>query len=365
MPTSRPPLSSEATELLPALASENGAVRDLALQAIMNSTHADLIKDVRRMAWEHPHPTAAVRAAALGCLAAKGWLDSQDCQQMLSDPDPRVVRLTLEMLESLASRTSELDLAIADVPRRNLGREVDLQWILTSTLLNEFDGSSELAALAARCEFDPWILRALSLVHGEERVVAVVKPLLQLANADDATAEQYAQLEKTLESLWGRLSSKDQLALQSDQLPSSSTASDRPFQRSELLFLALSKQKGTANDALNAQVQDLVERAQVRLTSDAVPDQERLGLVNLIGSGLVGQDKQLNIARSILQKQASVAVKRAVIESLRRASKQEVADILLECWPEMTSSLRSAATTTLLTRREWVVALVDRLETGS
>ncbi len=368
-------LSNDATHLLPALASANGAVRDLALQAILQGDEAKIAgieKDVRRMATEHASPE--VRAAALGCLTAKGWLLPADVAVALRAEDPRLVRLALELSENISEPTVELGQALRDVVSRKLGLPVDLQWVLTSTRQTSFDAREGLIEIVTRTDNDPWILSALSLVRDEGHALAVTEGLLLRTSGEGPLSPRdFAQVEQCLAKLWKRCNVADREALASSHLrPKLDDQST--FSAGQLLLLSTiaqnSKSNGEANKVNGSQLESLLDQVTKRiidgLQANQLSEAEQMTFVNLLGSGLVSEDDDLRIATAFIQPDKSTQVRRTTIEALRRMRGSAAAPLLLlSQWNQLNSALRSSAGATLLSRRQWTQSLVESLESGS
>ncbi len=366
--------SGDATQLLPALASANGAVRDLALQAIIQtdgSRLADLQKDIRRMATEHASPE--VRATALGCLAAKGWLLPADVVVGLQSADARLVRWGLELSENFPEPSAELTQALQNVASGQLGLQVDLQWVLTSTRLTSFDARPGLVDIVARAAHDPWILKALSLVQDKRHALAVTESLIQRSNTNSPlTPRDFVQVEQCLTKLWSRcqVAEREQLAI-SQLRPLLQNQSK--FNTGQLLLLSTVAQNREANAAskgetavqLESVLGQVTQRIVAGIQANQLPESEQMTFVNLLGSGLTTEEDQLKIAKAFLQTDKSTQVQRATIEALRRLRGTEVAALLLERWPDLNSAMRSAAGATLLSRSQWAKSLVELLESGS
>lgn len=363
-----------ATKLLPALASTNGAIRDLALQAIMqadDSQLADLQKEVRRMATEHA--SSEVRATALGCLAAKGWLQPADVVVGLQAADPRLVRFALELAENFPEPAAELTQALQNLLPRQLGLPVDLQWVLTSTRLNSFDARPGLIDIVGRADNDPWLLKALSLVHEEQQVLAVIEGLIQRSNTSvPLTPRAFGQVEQCMTKLWSRcaVAKREELAISQLRPLLQDKAT---FTTGQLLLLSTVARNSDANSASQQQTTaelksilgQVTQRIVAGLQANELAESEQMTFVNLLGSGLTTEENELKIARAFLQADKSTQVQRATIEALRRLRGAEVAGLLLDRWPELNSAMRSAVGATLLSRSQWAKSLVELLEIGS
>ena len=379
------PMEALATgqQILDALASDNGARRDLALQALIQAdadSVAALEPDVRELA--NSHDQAAVRASALGCLLAMAWLTPDDVAAMLAGDDARLVRLGIALAENFADKlTPELQSALEEVAARDLGSAVDLQWVLTATLLEDFASERGLSQIAARSSDDLWVLKAFSLLRQPKQALAVLEQLLDRWNADrPLSPEGFAEVELCVSKLWSVCSVQDRDALAIDHLQAMLDNAGSGFTNSQLLLLSsLAQDRAQASpsqqasdknapksedDELSGLLSRVTDRIIELMQADKLSEAEQLTFVNLLGSGLTSSEDELKMATAFLQPDKSLQVRRTTIESLRRLRDAAVGTMLLAQWPELNSALRSSAGATLLSRRAWAKSLVDALEAG-
>ncbi len=369
-------------QILDALASDNGALRDLGLQALIEAepeSVASIETHVRRLALEGSQ--AAVRASALGCLMAKQWLTADDVIETLAADDTRLIRLGLEMSERFAGQlTPQLQAALTNLVARNLGPAIDLQWILTATLLEDLSSADELGQIAARSSDDAWVLKALSLIRQPQQALAVTAELLERWGTDQLLSpESFVDVEQCVSRLWSVCDEKDRTALATGSLQAMLEDSHSGFNQSQLLLLSSLARDAAApsgdqhqpvattdaDSELTELLGQVTERIVGLMQADKLTEAEQMTFVNLLGSGLASPEDELKMATAFLQTDKSPQVRRATIEALRRLSSPAVGDMLIALWPELNAALRASAGATLLTRHQWTSALVDALEAGS
>ncbi len=363
--------------LLEGLASENGALRDLVLQAIIQGEPglmAPLQTPLRALS--HGHASSAVRASALGCLLAKNWLKEQDVVHTLQTEDPRLVSLGLQLAENFTAPSAELAQAISAIVPRNLGLDVDLQWVLTASLMTQLDSQTGLAQIAARASEDSWILKAFSLLHEQGQALAVTEQLLERWNAEHSLSPHgFAEVEQCLAKLWTVCSDEQRETLAVSRLQAMLAAPQAGFSNSQLLLLSSlardrgqSNRSGEATDKQASELEGLLNQVTNRvlelLQADRLSEGEQLTFVNLLGSGLIDDEDELKMAAAFLQPEKSLAVRRTTIESLRRLRGQAAGETLLAQWSGLNAALRASAGATLLARHEWTSMLVAALESG-
>ncbi|MCR9293758.1 MAG: neutral/alkaline non-lysosomal ceramidase N-terminal domain-containing protein [bacterium] len=368
-PTTLPNLETGRIDVLEALQSQNGALRDAALLDIMwsqpetsrDSKLAAGIRDIASTAAQ-----ASVRISAYGCLQAKGWLSDEDLLSSLRDADPRVVRFALTFVEN-RPLTAEIRQELLDLVERDLGPAVDLQWVLTLSALDELEAETQLKKVAARSTGDEWIGKALSLIRQPNQAFAVLSGLVAtLEDTDSLDPQQFLQASTFAKRLWQRSpAERRQELVQSRVAPYLSGA--RPqLEVADLLLLSLvtPSEDADATDANQAAFRKLVNSAQRRMLDDSAPESERVILVNLLGNGWSTEDSDLERARQLLSDKQSPRIRQAVIQSLRSFADPLVASLLLEGWTSFNSQQRSLACSTLLSRRNWTEAFINELESG-
>lgn len=362
VPTGLPRLGTEPAEILEALSSENGALRDLALQAIMQNRSLNVEQDVRHIALGHP--LAAVRAASLGCLAGKDWLQQHDIVNALTDSDPNVVRYALELSERWEDLDSETLTAIARLPEADRGATVNLQWVLTCGLRTGIDASAGLQTIAARSTHDTWINKALSLIRDPQQAAAVTEGMLSRWDGNDqVTPADFSVARSALTRLWGRMSEPTRQSTANTRLEQMRQSQGEHFSASDLLLITVLAEQGKelVDQKLLGEV---AKRARARMLDDDAPLQERLALVNLIGSGLQTAGADLDAAHQLLSSSKSEPLQQAMLETLRRLDTLDTSASILANWSRLGSGARKTACATLLSRPQWVAALVTQLESG-
>ena len=375
-----------ATDLLPKLASENGAMREVAQLALMwnkerkvDSPEAIAITtELVQMAVQHPN--AAVRVSALSCLTSLGEPMAAGLAMALKDPDPRVVRVALELSEhvlgSSGSNVGDLRKKIVACVEKDRGPQVDLQWLLTTLTFPPAETEEKLATVAARSLENAWIIRSLSLCQDPVQAKQLCTGLLTAANRSSGLPNSvFGDIQQCVSRLWSRMELEAQSALITtyfDVLPWNSETALTPTQL--LLLTALSASKGDAptdktDKSKEKEVVDLVlrkftESSLVRMTKNDAPETERLVLINLLGSGLVAEEQSLQLIEKLVDARQLPSVQEAALLAARRINSPAVGEMLIRLWPRLTPESRAVAATSMLTRKPWVEQMVVALEKG-
>lgn len=354
-----PELPAEGRDVLDALSSENGALRDMALERFLNNP---LPIEAELRALSRSHASAAVRVAALGCLAAKSWLRQSDLTEFLGDQDPRCVRYALTHVENSGAIGPELKAAVGRIPGRSLGLDVDLQWVLTTTKLKDFDASDGLETIAKRCSDDTWIRRALALVSDEAAAFAVVRGLFHAWDGQKVVSTRdFSQTRRCVRTLWPQASTEKKVALANERLRAIANQQKATILPADLVLLSVLGQDDTRGAIDQTLVEEVVELARNRMLDNQLPLAERQALVHLLGSGLMAENQALDCVEKLLRQRPST-LRSAVIEGIQEFGSGRVGALLLQNWSRLSVGERSAAGMILLTRPEWTKALVEALE---
>jgi len=91
---------------------------------------------------------------------------------------------------------------------------------------------------------------------------------------------------------------------------------------------------------------------------------EALPALRLLGRGLTERDQDIARLARLLEPQFPVAIQRAALAGLRRATGNDVAEALLTSWRSSSPDLRPELIAALFTRRDWTQSLLAALEAG-
>ncbi len=353
------------------MASDNGTVRDMALQEIVCGVYPELEATVRLLALESDN--AAVRASALGCLSGKLWLQSSDVAANLLSHDPRLVRLALELAETWSSPDASLQEALNTVVSREFGPQVDLQWVLTSTLLSDFDSSPGLRTIAERSRGDEWIGKAMTLVMGEKEAYTALASIFESLDAEEWESQlDLGSRSESLTRLWKRADATSRAEFV--RLRKSQLLTAAAFRPSDVLLLALASNntpaKTTKNAVIGTAVNDnqqdaqLAEKFRARLLDPQVQDEERIGLATLLGRGVDLVANEMTSLDRLLESDREELVRAAIGRALAIGD-DRVPQLLLAHWGQLSTSARNAVCSTLLRRSDWTGQLIEMVETES
>ncbi|MCO8121259.1 neutral/alkaline non-lysosomal ceramidase N-terminal domain-containing protein [Stieleria sp. TO1_6] len=336
--------------LVQQLQSENGALRDLVQQWIIERNDPSAMDLLVKLARDQQSPEARVHAISV--LEHQGKLDTELLTEILKDPHPgalmvavRIAELRLkaepELLESLAKTATHSD------PR------VVLQTALSLGETNDPDAAKILAAIAMN-QPDHWVARAVS-----SSAVPHAKAMLSiLLNHDAVQAEVPTQLLTDL-IITAQANGVDFASeyAQAFADPKADFMSHLNLAAS-LIRATRSKQ----SDQITTLLQPLYARA-IQLANDVTQSEDdRCTALNLVGIGINSPDNETQFLLDLIDPQTPQQVQRQAIDRLSSFADAQVCVDLAARWPSMSNSIREHCVAKMLERQFWTEQLLTALE---
>ena len=303
------------TDLVAALQSPNGPVRDLAHQLITwrNDATKENIAALTKQVAEAPLP--ATRLQALCTLATLHKLDVAALRPALSDDDGSVrrhaIRLSAPLIDSDGKLAQQLE-QLADDP----DTQVRLQLAYTAGTWADADRSGRvLATIVRSVGSDPFLrAAAFSSLH-DKNIGAVLAAVLQDEN-DSASADVGLLLDQA-----ASLGAGDVLLPTLAQFAKPSP--DGQFHASQLQAAARVMERLQSSDKLRtqrtaalAQIEKLLTAAQEIAASDDSSPELRVASLQLLRHGPAESQPPISALLSLLSPAYSLDVQTAAIESI-------------------------------------------------
>jgi len=354
------------------LLSPNGALRDMATQAIVTDQIAKLSADELetsiRESLEQSH-SPEVQASLLGVLAGKDWLRQSDLARVLETAeDPNLVCWVLQLASNYQHLEDSLKVAIESIPKRAMGSAVDLQWVVHSRRWENLSTTSGLMAVLGRGQPDRWLSAALTLLDSPQTALPVVEMILDGSESSGLTAGQWQSQLSTLRRLLGLMRPEQLQELFERRCAADLTSS---WTQGRVLLLAgLSGLQGGLPESGSVSIMSTAKKyeqwvahaAESLLDSDQ-PDQHREWLSLLLGSQTLHPDLESATVRQLLGQGslgASLAMRR-----LRYLSDDSLASDVLSGWSQLGDQDQATAASSLMTRQPWRESLIAGLESGA
>lgn len=343
--------------LVARLESSNGIVRDLAHQMLLWRGAKGAVPQLRAMAGQGSPPLARVHALCV--LDGLGELDAEMLTLALSENHPGVVRHALRLardripLAEIPAFSEEiLDDAFVAIELSGLvgGGGVEKEAVILAELLS---GHRE----------DPHAIATLLSSVSRTNLAPLVGKLTQ--------ANPRSRAHAVLPEL-GRMAAKwkeeKSLSLLASFLVDENEAGEdwRMKLLSGLFEGGATLESLSTEEAVRSRLSTRLESVRARAADTGLPEAERSGAILLLGHPAVfAGEKDLDLLAGILGPHSSPALREASFDALGRARHEGTATALIARWPSLTPADRTKALGLLLSRSDWVAALLDSLESGT
>ena len=363
-----PKLGEASTgELVTLLEHPNGWHRDTASRLIYERQDQAVVVPLRRLARNSKLP--AGRMTAMHSLAGLRALNEETVLRGLGDKDPRVRIQAARLAEQFAA--SSADVRFMLIAMTSTEKNSDVRYQLAFSL-GSFEQSRQrnhaLSRLAIADGADSWMRLAIqsSLASGAEDVLQIL-----LANKEFRTT---AHGKTLLSSLVKQISAADRPFEIAATIRELNTLAEADASLSESLVRDLigsrqgeDRQKllEAASGKTAALVGQLV--ADARRVVDTPVDKatkldDRIRAVSTLGLGNFTDDADR--FRDLMSLRESPRVQLAALDTLAGFGNAEIAELLIEAWPELGPTVRSRVTETLCTRPSWTLSLLDAVSAG-
>ncbi len=357
-----------SAELVTELQSKNGWRRDTAQRLFVERADDSIVAALAQVARDHSRP--AVRGQTMATLSCLKQLTPDLLVDMLSDDDPRVVRLAI--------RVSESHIEDADVLQelRGLTTHDDLQ-VRYQLALSLGESQEPMAAeglleLALRDPDDPW-MRAATL----SSAVPHAEPLLQKLLAQQDNLERHTGLLKDLiatslgEDVSGGLHRVVQLLtneqapqnVQDWQLSALSTCVEAVRRRGEQ-WTEVAAIVGDDGRTSGQIAKPLFATARQITADDDAKTAQRVMAVRLLGQETEFRDGDIAFLARLISPRVAVELQVAAVSALAACEADGLVSTLLADWTAHTPTVRTEVISTFLSRKEWTGEFVDALEAG-
>ncbi|MDE0865333.1 MAG: neutral/alkaline non-lysosomal ceramidase N-terminal domain-containing protein [Rubripirellula sp.] len=352
-------------ELARLLGATNGTLRDLAHQLLVWRQAGDVVAELCNIVKEATLAQSKIHALAV--LDALGALDNEAILGALRDEHSEVVRHAVRLSEPMLGESAEvreavLSLASHDSPR--VRRQV--AWSLGQT--DHPEAVPVLAALASRTEPVAHVRSAVLSSIRIENAGSLLRQYLQLANSRQVPAMlqqivksairlgEVNEIEAAIRLVTRESASFTLLAEALDA--ADARIGDSPIEfaadlRSRVVLshhAALNNLSSGSSGSLG-----LLGRYRGSATrSLLLPDPESPTSIEIVSDAIVG----LLTARQPVDRQL------AAVKALARTRHVNVASVLLSRYAAVNLKTQSAILDSLLSRREWTLQLLDRIQDG-
>lgn len=359
-PRAIPNLKKMATvELAKMMGSPNGPVRDLVQQELPRRTSAEWIPVLQRIASESTLPQCRIQSVYL--LGQFGSLEN--AVLAMKDLDATVRSNAINVMEPSLAKSPELAAAlVADSDIR-----VRFQLALSLGASPSAAFGSILGKLAAGDVQDPWMRAAvLSSANGQARqVLEAVLTTAEGATRDELAGQLIAVVAATADPqdltwLFSVLSRGPDNKLTSWQLRGWASALDALDRRKS----GSPEFQNTLDQAMRGSAR-VFESARAIAKDNTADEPSRLTAIRLLGQDRAHQNEDLKLLATFIQPRFSPNLQSAALSAIRRTQNAQAVTLLIAAWPKASPVLRSSILDTLMSRPEWLIALLDTIEKGA
>lgn len=363
-PSAPPQLSAASTaDLVQTLAHPNGWHRDAAQRLLYERQDRSAVPALETLARESQ--SAVGRVTALSALDGLQALTPEVILAALRDADPRVRRHAVSLSERLLADAPAVREAIYDLVS---DPDLRVRYQLAFTL-GETSGPRRNAALAQLAKRDPadlWIRTAVrsSLAEGAGAVLEAL-----VGDASFRTTAAGREWLRQLAEQIGKQQREDDVAslvAALREIPAAETAT------LQVILQGLAVKPGTplaeqvaaaTGGRADELVKAMVDSAAKRAVDDQLKPAERTAAVQQLR---LGRLEELSATLVKLLEPAQPAdVQTAALNVLGAFRDPQVAKLLLERWSSLSPRLRNQAADVLFSRPDWILALLDAVQSDS
>jgi putative membrane-bound dehydrogenase-like protein len=368
--------SSEGTQPIPALADlsvrqlveelshPNGWRRDTAQQLLVqrrDTAVVPLLRDVLRSG------SSLAKVHALGTLQGLDSLSEDDLLTTMDDKDARVQRRAILLSEPMLNEHAKLGQRIVELGTHPDER-VRMQVALTLGEWSQEAAAGALAKMAVANVNDAWARTAVlssSVRHANQMLSQIL--------GDVGGSPEHSLLLQHLISTAIRASGDNGVAQVLQTLTASSEGTprlweiealasfDRAIRQQKMSLAALSEEKTGSETSLRRAVQ-IVAAARKLAEDDTATVEQRVVALQLLGRGFDKQVADRRILAEFLSPTQAVALQLAAVHALSQMSEQEIPNLLLANWRQLSPQVQSEVLGVLLAKRPWQEQLLAAIE---
>jgi putative membrane-bound dehydrogenase-like protein len=357
-------------DLVAALDTPNGTTRDMVQLELLR--RADPAAVTPLVSLLHSSKIAAARLQALSTLDGLHVLTPALLVSALADEHPAVRRHAIRISEHLFASAQELAAACL-----KLVSDPDLTVRYQLALsLGEWDDAraSEALGVVAKTELnDPW-MRTAVLSSCARHPLDVLASVLGSPSSAPGRGELIGGLIATASATAAQTEDLGRLVRIIAPAPG---ASVEGWQITGLLHLqdALDRRKIKAGDFLTAndpavrqaaeELKRVYDSTHAMAANDKADGAVRLSALLLFGRGFNDPDRDLSLLAPYLHSAADALLQTAALKTIARSGSARAPEILLADWTKQGPAIRGAILDTLLSREEWIRALLVSVSKGT
>nr|MBA3482562.1 c-type cytochrome [Pirellulales bacterium] len=352
----------DSRELAAAIDSPNGWQRDMAQQMLAwrdnDADDAAAVESLEQLVGQSPR--AATRLQSLCTLETQGWLRDDLLKSCLSDAHPAVRRQAIRLAETRLNDSPEMAEAVLELVH-DPDAPVALQLASSLGELDDSRTAAALAAIALEHADDPYVVSAvLTSVSGTEG------DLIAAVFGEPTTTVPMSIVSELME-FFGSVSDRRAVrAALAEAAEQSAGAGERRFAALAAFVAGLDRNALTIDELLEPEAANQLGKlcescVEVATDADAALP-TRLDCAQVIGRSPRVRSDHIAALGSLLTAAQDPKLQSAALSSLAAVNQNEVAEELLRGWSGYTPGLRTRVLDVLLSREQWVRALLGAID---
>ncbi|MCA9230369.1 MAG: neutral/alkaline non-lysosomal ceramidase N-terminal domain-containing protein [Planctomycetales bacterium] len=356
----------DSAALVQQLGADNGWRRDTAQELLVQRNDLTIAPELLSLIADDSRPLG--RLHALATLDGLGQLNEEALRVALADSNPYVVARAISLAEPSLSSSPELTerlIALAD----HSDPHVRLQVALSLGELDDASAGSVLLKLALQDTGDSWLRAAV--ICSSHRFAAEMLAAM-LAAPDSINGHEQLLQDLIATSLGGDVAGGAarviNLVLQQSGV---AEARDWQFRALASCFSALRRRNQSwesiaqGNPALAENALPFFDAARDAVGDTAAALEQRLATIQLLGNEAAASTEDLELLSELLSPREPVELQRSAVQVMARIRPGDLVDRLLGGWTSHGPQLQAEILATLLSRSEWVEALLKALADGT
>jgi putative membrane-bound dehydrogenase-like protein len=344
-------------DLIAVIDSPNGWQRDMAQQLLVSRNDPDAAPALIELVKHAKQPTT--RLQALWTLELLGKLPNDVLITAVDDCSPAVRGQAIRIAEPRLRSNEEIVNALAD----KASEPDPFAALQLACTLGEATGKRKIEALATIAHQhaeDPYILTGVMCSIKDDEIGMLLQDVFARRELNRTT------LVKKLMELAGAANNKASIDL-AVSLATAETGRHEPdrFVAIEALLSGLRRNQH-ASDLLTSeakkQLQQVAESAARIAQDDAGDVKIRIESIRVLGLVPHAGKERVQTLAEFLSASHDSQLQLAAADALAQCTEPAVADHLLSAWSSLTPSLRARVLDVLLSRKEWVAALLVAIE---
>ncbi len=350
------PAGRETSQLVAALSSTNGILRDHASQLLIRSNDPNAMPLLEKAL---SSDQAAARLHALCILDELGKLQAKHVVAALVDSRPGVRRHAVRMAEPLLASSAAVRDALAKLADDN-DPQVRLQLAYTLGQWREPRAGKILGRIALGQNADAYLIAAvLSSLH-EGNIADVAASVFSAPDPPEQLMQRLAGMVATVGDPKLMNATIDRV------LPTDQKMTSTRMRALASLFDALERRRlvleRVLNPALQERLQTALGQAQRVARDDLASEAERVAALQLLGRDDARRVYDLTTLGGLLAPRHSSALQSAALQALGRFPQADAAAPVIAAWKGFTPSLKGQALDLLLSRDVWQLQLLNGIQ---